>query len=98
MKRRLSSKFNNNKGETILEMLVSVLIGALATAMLAATISNCIAVSRNVDKFDAQLRQDIMDVESHTNGEEINGTIMINSTSYNVVFYGNERLMTFQSK
>lgn len=79
----MKRKLKNNRGETLIEVLASILIGALAVALLFTAVMASISMDRTAKKLDYDVdvyNKALSDAEKHEttiNGVYIDGTIVV---------------------
>lgn len=102
---KLKQKWQDSGGETLVEVLVSILIGALAVFLLFGAVVVSVNLDRKARAADKALKESIMGAENRTNEAEETvvptSKIIIkngsgSSASVNVIFYGDERALSYK--
>ena len=88
----MRSKLRTQKGETLTETLVGVLIVALASVVLASMIGAASRMSAGAAERDQVLYEEITAAERRTGGETGSVTVTVDETSQSVsvTYYGAE--------
>lgn len=86
-------KLKNNRGETVIEVLASVLIAALSVALLFGAIAASVSMDRSAQKTDTDFYKGLNNAQTQTTSVDT-GTVTvsragsINDAKIDVNFYG----------
>ena len=113
MKREaMERKWKDNRGETLIEVLASILVGTLSVALLFSAVMASVKMDRTAQKADTEFRESLNGAEEQKavvtdifKGETVTqATVTIKNKSsgmektLNVEFYGGEQILSYKLK
>ena len=83
----MEKKLRGSGGETLVEVLASILIGALSVALLFGSIMASANITRQAQNSDEDYYKNLSAAEARTAPGE-NGTLTVNDSSLDITIYG----------
>lgn len=90
----MKKKLKDNRGETLVELLASILIGALSIAMLFSTLMAADRMDKRTREKDETYYANLSGAEAQKDGPT-SGTVTVNGVPITVNFYGSDGAISY---